>query len=198
MDIYRRYFKVINGDIIDFIKAANAINKKAREKYMQIAESIGATRKYYHRDERLCGFIFEKAPDSGVFKSTKWGWYPKRNCKKGKELVERLKAVETKDPQEALKLVGLNNSPTLFGAGKCYFPTLIFIPDDTPVVYITVPWYDEDPETLEKYKKENAEGVHYCGNYDAVLWEPTPEMEEVKKWQVERHIDEWNEKAKAA
>lgn len=198
MDIYRRYFRVESGPLIDEIKAINKLNEVAHEAYIDILKDVdGATTdRYYHIDNRLTGIMFDSHPDSKVFKKTKHGWYPKQNCKAGKELVKRLKDVKTRSQANALNVVGLSSGPSLFGGGMCRYSTLAVIPEDPPVIYVSTPWYDEDPSKIEQYKKDKAAGTRGDANFDSILWEPSPDMVEVKKWELDRHIDEWNEKHK--
>ena len=53
-----------------------------------------------------------------------------------------------------------------------------------------------EPEKIEQYKADRAAGKFSSRDLDAILWEPTADMIEVKKWEVDRHIDEWNESVK--
>ena len=195
MDVYRRYFRVESGPLIEAVKECLRVNAEANEQYKKIISEIGAKPGYYHVDHRLVGFCFEKAPDRNIFKSARNGWYPKKNCKEGKALYSRLKAIATKDPDDYLHLVGLRHSPTVFSELTCYWPTITVIPEAVPVVYVSVPWHDADPAEVERYKQDHAAGKRSEANFEAILWEPTAEMVEVKKWQVERHISEFNESA---
>lgn len=197
MDVYRRYFRVESGPLIEAVKEATEINQKARREYLMILQEIGARHEYYHNRGRLVGIIFDGKVDTCLFKLAKHGWYPKKKCKAGKDLAERLKAVKTKDIQEALSVVALPSHPTIFSGTTCYYPMLVVVPDNPITVYVSVPWHDADPEKVEQYKKDHAAGT--CGdtNMDSITWKPTPEMKEIKKWEFERHITEWNEKVKA-
>lgn len=196
MDVYKRYFRVKDGPVIDFIKDANNINDKAHKEYAKILEEIGAKPGYYHSNRKMVGIDFEKKPDNKLFKKIRSGWWPKLNCKFGKELAAKIYAIKTLDINESLALVGLSHVPTLFSANRCYYSTITVIPEESPVAYITVPWYDKDPKEIEQYKKDRKAGIRYESSLDAILWEPSPDMEEVKKWEVDRHICEWNEKIK--
>lgn len=197
MSVYIRYFKATSGPMVEAAKDAHRTNNEAIAEYRNILDEIGAKPGYYHREGRLVAFDFDKRPDQKVYKPQHGGWYPKANCKVGKEIIAKIKAVKTKNVQDALFLVGLSSTPTIFMNGRCYYSTLSFIPDDPPTVYVSIPWFDEDPEKIEQYKKDHAEGVRSEANFEAILWTPTPEMVEVKKWEVEKHIAEWNEKVTA-
>lgn len=197
MNVYRRYFKIETGPVIEAVKEIEQINNVAHEEYTKILKKIGAEDGYYHRGRRLVSIIFKDAPDSALYRKNDSGWYPKKNCKEGKALAKRIESIKTKSPKEALHVLGLSSTPSLFGGGRAYYNTTTVIPDTPPIAYISVPWYDEDPEVMRQYQKDKAAGKHMCVNYDSILWRPTADMVEVKKWEVDRAIDEWNEKVKA-
>jgi hypothetical protein len=194
MNIYRRYFKITTGPVIDVVEQAHGINKQAQTKYHDILLSIGAELTYYVQRGKLVGIIFKDTPDSGKYKELQnGGWWPKQNTKEGKQLQRIFREVETKDPNDALKEVGLSNDPCMFGCGRCYFPTLTCIPEDPLVIYITIPWKDVDPEELKAYKEDT--NWRDC-SLDFLSWEPSPDMVEVKEWEMQKHIDEWNNRGK--
>lgn len=197
MEVYRRYFKVENGPVIDAVKEIENINNMAHYEYVKILEEIGAESGYYHRNRKLVSIVFKDGPDPKLYKKKDSGWYPKKNCKAGKDLALRIESIKTRNPKEALQAIGLSSSPSIFGGGRAHYNSIILIPEVKPVAYISVPWYDEDPDVLDLYKKEKAAGKHYCTNYDSISWAPTSDLVEVKKWQVDRHIDEWNEIVKS-
>ncbi len=193
MNVYRRYFKVAKGPLVDAVVHARQVNKEAWEKYQEILSDIGAKPGYYQTRNCLVAVVFEKEPDRYLYKRSGKGWYPKRNIKEGRALHERFAAVKTIDEQKCLKEVGLTDNPTIFGSNRAHCPSLTIIPSDTPVLFVLVPWYDEDPEKLARYVKDREKGSHYNGTLDAVLWCPTKDMLEVKEWEYLRSIDEWNE-----
>ena len=198
MSVYTRYFKVTQGPLIDAVVDANSVNGLAHKKYMEILGEIGASQRYYTRGGRMCGIVFKTTPDKKIFKETNHGWWPKKNCKAGKELCAKIQAVKTADVRDALRAVGLiGGCPVIFREGKAYYCTLVVIQETPPVAYVSVPWWDVDPEKMEQYKSSNADGKWFDANYDFVTWEPSPEMIEVKKWEVERHVYEWNSKQRA-
>jgi len=192
MNVYRRFFKVTSGEMITRIKEIRKVNEAAIVKYKAFLEKIGAKEQFYIRDERMVGILFDGEPDRYLFKKVHSGWWPKKNTKKGKELNNELKAIKTIPESDCLKVVGLSGSPTIFTDGKCYFPTLVTIPSDPPILLVKIPWYDEDPEKVKKYIADKEKGVHLNRNLDAILWEPSPEMEEIKEWEYLKIIDDWN------
>ena len=197
-EVYRRYFKVTEGLLVEAVQEAMAINAVARKEYSKILKEVGANPGFYHRGNRLVGMEFDEEPDKGVYKRVKnAGWYPKKNSSAGKELAARLEFIETRDIQECLRAVGLSPHPSIFADGKCYWPVLTVIPDTPPVVFVGVPWFDEDPEELANYEEDRVAIRRFDSSLDSLLWVPDPELVEVKRWERDRHIDEWNEKVRA-
>ncbi|MCL6272319.1 hypothetical protein M3P05_20595 [Sansalvadorimonas sp. 2012CJ34-2] len=200
MEKYTRYFRIAEGQLIDSVKECREINKAAHKEYAELLKKIGADEDYYHRDHKLVAMTFPETPDEKIFKRNKNvrnGWYPKKNCKAGKEIAQALESIKTKEEADCLDAVGLYNGPRIITAGYAYAATLLVIPSDPMVVFVTVPWYDENPQVLEEYKQEKAANTRDSMTLDALLWEPTPEMTEVKEWQCKKEIDEWNESLKA-
>lgn len=200
-NIYRKYYRVTDGPLVDAVQAAKEINVAAHKAYVEILQEIGATA-YCHRDGKLTGIRFKEEPDKYLFKKQKVrdGWYPKQNCKEGRELAARIKAVKTASVQGCLKTVGLcGTAPLIFGSDRAYYVTLIFIPDTPPVIYVSVPWFDADPQEIEQYKKDREAKTHFNHSLDFVsTWNSTPHMIPVKEWEVQRHIDAWNSKVEEA
>lgn len=197
MNIYRRYFRVTKGPVVDEFKKIQSINSNAHKEYEKILSEIDANPSYYHIDNELVSIQFDTPPDSAIYKRVRSGWYPKKNCKAGKELSKRFSAVKTIPPSYTLKVIGLSSGPTIFSSGKCYIPTILDIPEEPTVIYISVPWYDEDPEKIAQYKIDRESGKCFNRNIDSILWEPSPDMDEIKKWEMDRHINEWNESVRA-
>jgi len=198
MNVYRRFFKVTSGDMLEKIEEIQEINKKARKEYKKFMDKIGAEKDYYVRDQRLVGIIFKEEPDRYLYKRLKYGWWPKKNTKAGNELNAQLKSIKTLPENSCLELIGLSSSPTIFMGGKCYRPTLVTIPSAPPILLVSVPWYDEKPDTLAGYIEDKAKGNHRNCNYDAILWKPITGMEEIKEWQYLQAIDDWNASLKDA
>lgn len=196
MNVYKRYFRIKTGKLIVAVNNAEKTNKDARKSYKEILTEIGADTQYYQIKHKLHSFVFKENPDQKIYKRKGEGWYPKKNNKAGKIIAAKIESVVTVAPQDLLEIVGLQPNPTIFAHGKCYWPNLTVIPESQPIVYITVPWYDENPDKIEQYKKDNAKGIHGSQNLESLMWMPTKEMEEVKSWEVDKHIDEWNSKIK--
>ena len=196
MDKYTRYFRITSGPVIEAVTECRAINAEAHKQYGEILTELGAEPGYYQREGKLVAIQFEERPDGDKYKRMDCGgWYPKRNTKEGRALHKRIDSIVTKPVSSALSEVGLRDNPTIFDSrgGRCYYPTILVKPSDSLVVFISVPWFDCDPDKLVEYVKDREAGTRGDGNYDALLWEPTYDMTEVKNWEVEKEIDQWNE-----
>lgn len=187
MNVTRRFFRVTTGPVIRSVKNAQTINGAADTMYKRIISDIGANDTYYTRDHRLVAFTFDK-PDRNLFKKVGKGWYPKLNTKWGKSLDHRIRELHIDDVDKSvLTLLVLVDKCIFTGRTLCR-PTICVIPSDEPVVFVSVPWYDEDPAVVEEYKKSTKRD----GNLDMLLWTPPKELIEVKEWEVDKEIAEWN------
>lgn len=193
MDVYRRHFLVESKEMVEAVKQANNTNDKANEEYLVILKDIGAKSIYYRYEGRIVGLLFEDEPDRYLYKELRSGWWPKKNTKKAKAIWKRLSDVKAVNVNSCLKIINLSTNPTIFTAGKAYYPVLIVLPYAKPKLLVSIPWYDEDPKVLRKYVEDNKKGVHHCTNKNAVLWEPLEGMTEIKGWERDKAIDQYNE-----
>ena len=147
--VYTRYFRVTEGPVVESLKKSKLINAEANKEYAKIIEEVGAAPEYYTMAGKMVAFVFKGRPDPKLWKKRqRGGYWPKKNIKAGKELIARVNAIETMDPDDALKEVGLRGqkAPCLFSPGKYHFCTLTLLADEPFTAYITVPWADYDPE----------------------------------------------------
>ena len=196
MNIYRRYFRVESGPLVEAVNQSIKVNKEAHEKYLVLLEEVGATDQYYQVDGRLTAMQFREDPDTKLFKRVprcSGGWFPKLNSKKAKNIAEKFKEVKTISERGCLSSVGMGGFLKMLDSGQGYRDTMVVIPSDPVVVFVSVPWFDVDPEKMKAYKKDKSRTTT---NMEAVLWKPTKGMVEVKHWEFERAVDEWNESIK--
>ena len=173
--------------------------EQAHAEYEEICKEVGAEiGKIYQREGKLVGFIFSGTGlDQRVFKESRYGWTPRKNTKYGKEIARRVNSVKTSDVKECLKVVGLSNTRSIiFSDSRAYMPNIIDFPASPPWALISIPWYDENPDTLAKYKIDR-EKNHFNANLESIMWEPNTDMVELKEWQYKKEICEWNEQVRA-
>lgn len=194
MNKYNRYFRITEGALMDAINNVLQVNNKAKEQYQELIKELGAKNEYWHVDNRLTALIFDEEPDLNLFKKADNGWYPRKNTKEGRALAKRFEEIQTLDEDSILPVANLPKYGWCLSYGGKIFKAHVraLIPSDPKVLIIGVPWYDEDPEELAQYIKDREEGKRGNMNLDHLCWKPTPEMVEVKEWQVGKEIDEWN------
>lgn len=189
-----RYFRITEGPVVDEVRRIIAKRKELSELYVEFEKRIGAkgTRIYNHSG-KVAGFEFEEAPSNDVWrKPDRDGLYlPRKNSPTGKVLHKEIEALPRLPAiQDALKLVNLPpHSPIVFAEGRAYFASLYGFPAKG-VLFVRVPWRDVDPERLAQYRREKAERTHFNAEYEHAMWTPTPEMVEVKEWEVLKEMDE--------
>jgi len=193
MAIYTRYFKITDGPLMDTYLDAIKINNNAHDEYKVILKDLGASNKYWIVDDKLSGIEFDGDVDRSLYKRVNKGWMPKKNTKKAKAINKKLTNVRTKSISSCLNTIGLHDHPALTSHNRWYKTTILAIPEKPPVIYITVPWKDVDPNELKEYQNKRSKGICMNRNMDHLLWIPHESMVEVKCWEFEKHLDEWNE-----
>lgn len=200
MTIYRRYFRITSGPLLDRAREIDAANETASKAAMAFAAEIGAKNMYSYRDGTVSGFEFDKTPDQAIWKQpNSFGHYmPRKNTAGGKEIIGRIE----KMPRiigigEALKTIGLYDSfPVMICSGKGHISTLTGT-TKLGVMFVSIPWRDIDPEEIAQYKRDNAAGIHSSAELEHLCWTPTPEMQEIKRWEMEKEIEELNARLRA-
>ena len=200
MSIYQRYFRVTSGQLLDKVREIEAENDRNRESVMAFAQEIGATNMFSYRDGTVSGFEFKSSPDPTIWKQpNSFGHHmPRKNTAGGKAMLKRIQEMpRLLGISEALKVVGLYaDFPVMFGNGKGYISTLTGS-GRLGVLFISTPWKDVDPEVIDQYKRDNAAGIHSSAELEHLCWSPSPEMEEIERWEVEKGVAELNARLKA-
>jgi len=195
MNIYNRYFRVTSGPLMNKAAELEAANAEARKALIAFCKEIGADDAMTHRDGRWAGFSFSKTPDQKVWKQPNsfGAYWPRKNTAGGCEMLSRIKALPRIVPVAfALEVVGLYpDFPTLISDRRCHFNTMTG-GSSVGVVFVSVPWRDTAPGEIEDYKRNREAGTHMSCELDHLCWSPTADMVELKRWEVEREIDELN------
>lgn len=196
-DIYTRYFLDECGLLAQGAAEYLESLSQYRSQISQICDEIGAEKRWYCNGDRFGSFIFEGEPDRRLFKKWGSGWYPKKTT--NRELWERVEALEMEGPArgELLSIVELDRHPGFLRGDRYYLPCVAAIIPDPLQVFVSVPWFDADPDLVEQYRQSTSEERRDLdSDLRALLWEPPGWLTEIKGWQVERAIDEYNERAK--
>lgn len=200
MTIYTRYFRVTSGPLMTRARELEAANSKARTAVIDFCKEIGADNALSYNDGRLAGFKFTQAPDYGVWKQpNSFGAHlPRKNTAAGRDLLKRIEHLpRIMHIMYALEAVGLYaNSPVLLGNRCGYCPTLSGLPR-TGVLFVGVPWREVSAEELAEYKRDREAKKTFSTEMDHLCWEPTAEMQEVKRWEVEKELDQLNAQLRA-
>lgn len=203
MSVYRRYFKVpfdspvhvkLN-EIMDQHDAASAA-------YHRIKNAVGAESILAHTETMsLEGFCFNpriEHPDWTKPDRSNGSQRPRRTTINGKKLWAEIESVpKCENLYSALELAGLSSSA--FGGiniGCTFYRTTLAWRRDT-YLFVSVPWMDEDPETLQRYKDGFYE-VWRGGNLNHLLWKPPADWVEVRKWEMDRERDQAKSSQKSA
>lgn len=200
MTIYSRYFRVTSGPLMTKALEIEAANKVARKAIADFCKEVGAQDAACYHDGRFAGFEFAKTPDQGVWKQpNSFGHYwPRKNSAAGREMLARIGALpRIVSTNAALEVVGLlPDVPALTHENRWAWPKLNGVAE-LGVLFVGVPWRDADPAEIAAYRFDRAAGKRSSLSLDHLCWTPSPDMVEIKRWEVEREIEELNAKIKA-
>lgn len=198
-EIYTRYFRVTDGPIMDKAIEIEAANAEARKVIAAFCEEIGATDSLSYRSGSRAGFRFPKAPDQSVWKKPdRFGAYwPRKSSAAGREMLARVEALpRIDDIAQALQVAGLHpHVPVLITDRRGHCATITSRPS-LGVLFVGVPWRDIAPQELEAYRSNREAGTCWSVEMDHLLWQPTADMQELKRWEVEKEIEELNARIK--
>ena len=196
MSIYKRHFRVTSGPLIEEAKRIAEQIESARQAWIPFIERIGAKQWRYWSDGSFAGLGFEQEPDTSIYRRDRRNsdiWIPRKNSKAGKALLDEISALpKSESIQNALRVVDLYPGiPALIDhrSGRWYGPAMGGMADKE-IWFVEIPWRDEDPAVLEKYKNEKAAGISCDCELDHLLWQPPADWEEIKHWQ---YLKEWEE-----
>jgi len=195
MSVYKRYFRVTNGPMVEEIDRLFELRFAASARYKEFGDKYGATETHsFERSGAFAGFVFNTPPDQAVYRrdaKTRL-WLPRKNVPAGKAIWAEINELPKAHTVEyAPRLAGLEpGMPFLTDAGRWYAPSLWGFGAPRNVWFVSVPWMDVDPDKLAAYKADKAEGKRFDRDLDALSWEPPAGWTEVKRWQVEKESDE--------
>lgn len=175
MSIQSRYYRVDSGALPAAAKALHEQREAARLEISALLTALGASGFYSSNlDGRVNGIEFGHRPDDTLWKISRGSYWPKLSTATGKRLAGRLEVLPKFPPMtSALACAGIRHDfPMLLGEGKCWFATLTGCPD-RGIWFVTIPTLAPEGEPGQRFT-------------------PPAEWVEVKRWQVEREIEEIN------
>lgn len=203
MSVYRRYFKVpFDSPVHVRLNEIMDLHDAAGEAYHRIKDAVGAESISVYLDTmKLAGFYFNPRldhPDWTKPDRSDGIQRPRRTTVNGKKLWAEIEAVpKCENIYSALEIAGLSSSPLRSLTVGCTWYRATLAWKRGAYLFVSVPWMDEDPETLRKYKEGSYEGRR-DGNLQHLLWEPPADWVEVKRWEMDREIDEAKDPKEAA
>jgi len=200
MNVYTRYFRVTSGPIMDRAIELEAANAEARKVLAAFCKEIGAEDLLSYSDGRRAGFRIRSMPDPAVWRwiNSLGAYWPRKNTAAGRDMLARIEALPTiVHIKNAIEAVGLHAGLPVLISNRCgHSATLTGIPR-LGVLFLGVPWRDIDPAKLAEYKRNRAAGTEFSTAMDHLCWEPSAELQEVKRWEVEKEIEELNARLRA-
>jgi hypothetical protein len=196
MSVYQRYFRFTDGPLIAEIDRIFDERIAAGKLYSDLSDKYGAvTAHTYDHSGSFAGFKFSlgNQPDKEVFRFVAKHrlWLPRKNVPAGKAVWAEIDRLPKPQPIDSvLSQVGLSTGfPDVWDGGKGYAPQIWGYGAPRNIWFVSVPWKDVDPAKLEAYQKEKAGGSH-DSELEAFLWTPPSNWTEVKRWQIEKEVDE--------
>lgn len=190
--VYHRFFRVTEGELLDEVRRLMDQREEARKAIVALSRELGCEIKAYESGG-IAGFAFKKKPDQEIWKQpNRYGLYwPRKNTAAGKEMWARIKQLpEFPGVNGALRVAGLNvGFPCLIAGRTGYSPVLWGYPAKG-VIFVKVPWRDEDPERLATYQRDKTDGICFSADLDHLLWVPPAYMQEIKEWQALKEYEE--------
>jgi hypothetical protein len=202
MSVFKRYFRITEGPVVDEIDRLQELLAVAAVSASKVAEQTGGEFQTWQSTGGFAGFKFKQTPCEKTFRFIKKTglWLPRKNTPEGKAVWSDIEQVPLPDPVcSAIKLAGLSpNFPALFDGGRMYSPVLWGFGKPVSVWFVSVPWKDVDPDRMAAYQKERAVGGSFSNDLEHLSWQAPIEWVEVKEWQVSKESEEIVERQKVS
>jgi len=197
VSVYQRYFRFTDGPLVVEIDRLFEERIAAGKLYQQLSDKYGAQAAHtYEQSGTFAGFKFSlgNQPDKTVFRFVVKHrmWLPRKNVPAGKAVWAEIDQLPKPQPIDSvLSQAGLSTGfPEVWDGGKGYAPQIWGYGAPRNIWFVSVPWKDVDPAKLAKYEKEKAEGTRRDGELDSFMWTPPANWAEVKRWEIEKEVDE--------
>lgn len=200
MSMYQRYFRVTSGPLLEKAREIETQREQARAEMIAFVNEIGADNALHYRNGGCAGFKFKSSPDKKVWKQPNSfdAYMPRKNTAEGRAMQERIKALPAITPvADAIEVIGLEaNCPVLIEGRVGHCSTLTGSAH-LGVLFVGVPWRDVSPEQIASYRQENEAGRSFSMEMEHLCWKPSADMVEIKRWELDKEVDELNARLKA-
>nr|MBL8412747.1 hypothetical protein [Dechloromonas sp.] len=200
MPVYQRYFRVTSGPLMDRARDIEQASREARKAVIAFCKEIGAENAFFGGEGSICGFKFASTPDQAVWKQPNdFGTYmPRKNTIGGKAMIEKIKELPPIHRlNNALKAVGLYPGFPVLIDGRSGHCAQLTGSVELGVLFIGVPWRDVPEEEMQRYKVKHEAGSWTSAEMEHLQWQPTADMVEIKRWEVEKECEELNARLNA-
>lgn len=193
-----RYFRFAEGPICEQANQLWAQLKAWRVEAHELGLSLGCENTFmYDTPPRLAGFS-KPSSDLKHWKTLRNGnYWPKKNTKEGREILARIEALPKAIPVGlAVREYGIfTDHPCIIEGRTAVFPQIF---GGEGLWFLMVPWAEYEPEKLAEYKRDREAGMRFSAEYDHAIWEAPADWHEVKRWEMEKEIEEYNAAKKVA
>lgn len=198
--IYKRHFRCTSGPLLEEVQRLSQQQDIAGTKAKLLAESLGAELRVW-TSGGIAGFRFKDKPDPAIWKkpNSRGLYWPRKNSAEGKRVLAEIKDLPNYPSiNEALHLVGLpgNGLPVIFSHmdSKAYSCQIYGAPAKG-VIFLQVPWRSGREDEVKKYRHQKETGKYFNCELEHLMWEPSPELEEVEEWEIQKQISEWKKES---
>lgn len=183
--VYYRHFRVDSGPLIDEVNRIIQTNEEAAPQWRELYTELGAVGAEFSDSGNVLCIEFEQEPDRKIWRVCRSGYMPKKNCKAGRALAERFKAMPRYvNVSSALSTIGLHDGLALIDATYGYFTRLAVAGG---VCFVRVPWRDVPAAEMAEYIKNE---LSFNCSMEHLQWTPPAEFVELKEWEFLRDLEQ--------
>ena len=183
MTVSYQYYRISEGPTHD---AWLQIRERRDAVYDEIRPSfdaLGVTRFSLNHLGRISS-VELTTPDPTLWKSTRSGYYPRKNTLAGKALLAKFEAFpKIPDPKDCIHVAGLSHGFPGVMEGLCWYDVQVIECVREKVLFVGVPKLDKATENQPDQFAE--EGPH-------VSWTPPEDWNGCAEWEMRRDIEHFN------
>ena len=190
----RRYFKVESDKANQLLEEHNNKRSEIENKLRELKKDVGAEDVYKNSFGHIIGVSFKDEPDTvKLYKKVEHGlYYPRKNTAEGRELAKKFESIGSVPFVEKCGILELFNANKSLMSGMTLYSTSVHvIPNQA--IYISMPWCDVPLEELQRRKEKGQTDTALNSDIDAAAWVKPVELVEVKEWELQKVVDEYND-----